>query len=69
MTERITVSDEVYRRLQREKGDRSISDLIETRLDAGGELADVTGQEIFAPGTFEDVKDDVSSLSDGPTEG
>ena len=44
---RIEVSDEVYRRLKREKGARSFSELIADALDSDGRLADVTGQRIL----------------------
>ena len=46
---RIEVSDEVYRRLDRERGDRRISEAIADALDSGGRLADVTGQQILDP--------------------
>lgn len=42
----------MYRRLKREKGDRSFSEVIEETLDAGGEIADVTGQGILDPETY-----------------
>jgi predicted CopG family antitoxin len=65
MSKNIAISDDVYRRLKREKGDRSFSELIEERLDRSGQLADVTGQEIFEPGTYENVSEEISTLSDG----
>jgi predicted CopG family antitoxin len=51
MSKNIAISDDVYRRLKREKGDRSFSEVIEEHLDRGGRLGDVTGQEIFGPET------------------
>ena len=51
MSKNIAISDDVYRRPKREKGDRSFSELIEERLDRGGRLADVTGQNLFGVGT------------------
>ncbi|WP_436902615.1 antitoxin VapB family protein [Halovenus halobia] len=65
MSKNIEISDDVYRRLKREKGDRSFSELIEERLDRGGRLADVTGQEIFEPGAYEQVSEEISTLSEG----
>jgi predicted CopG family antitoxin len=65
MSKNIAISDDVYRRLKREKGDRSFSEVIEAHLESGGKLADVTGQEIFEAGTYESVKDDIGSLSSG----
>jgi len=65
MSKNIAISDEVYRRLKREKGDRSFSEVIEETLDAGGEIADVTGQEILDPETYGAVGDEIDRLSDG----
>jgi len=65
MSKNIAISDEVYRRLKREKGDRSFSEVIEETLDAGGEIADVTGQEILDPETYGAVEDEIDRLSDG----
>ena len=65
MSKNIAISDDVYRRLKREKGDRSFSEVIEETLDAGGEIADVTGQEILDPETYDTVSDEIARLSDG----
>jgi predicted CopG family antitoxin len=65
MSKNIAISDDVYRRLKREKGDRSFSEVIEDHLESGGKLSDVAGQEIFEAGTYESVKDDIGSLSSG----
>jgi predicted CopG family antitoxin len=64
----ITISDDVYRKLVREKGDRSFSEVIDDHLEAGGQLTDVSGQRIFDAGTYERVKDDVETLSRGTLE-
>jgi predicted CopG family antitoxin len=65
MSKNIAISDDVYRRLRREKGDRSFSEVIADHLESGGKLRDVTGQRIFDAGTFEDVEDDIRTLSEG----
>ena len=65
MSKNIAISDDVYRRLKREKGDRSFSEVIAEKLDGGGEIADVTGQGIFDAETPDDVADEVERLSEG----
>ena len=65
MSKNISISDDVYRKLKREKGDRSFSELIEERLERGGKLADVSGERILYRETYAAVKDDVRALSDG----
>jgi Uncharacterized ACR, COG1753. len=63
MSKKITISDEVYRRLKREKGDRSFSEVIEEKLDSGGTLAEVSGQQVFDAETADRVTDEIESLS------
>ena len=65
MSKNIAISDEVYRRLKREKGDRSFSEVIADTLDSGGGLTDVTGQQILDPETYDDVDAEMERLSDG----
>ena len=65
MSKNIAISDEVYRRLKREKGDRSFSEVIADTLDSGEELTDVTGQQILDPETYDDVDAEMERLSDG----
>jgi predicted CopG family antitoxin len=65
MSKNISISDEVYRKLKQEKGDRSFSEVIEDRIESGGTLADVAGQGIFDAETYERVKDDIGELSEG----
>lgn len=47
MSKNIAISDEVYERLKREKGDRSFSEVIAENLDTGGKIADVSGQQVL----------------------
>ena len=68
MSRNITISDDVYRRLKREKGDRSFSKFIEERLNHSGQLADVTGQKIFDPETHKQVSEEINKLSVGTLE-
>ncbi|MDZ7850742.1 MAG: antitoxin VapB family protein [Halodesulfurarchaeum sp.] len=68
MSKNISISDDVYEKLKREKGDRSFSEVIEDKLAAGGSLRDVAGQGIFEPGTITDVKETVQRESDGTLE-
>jgi predicted CopG family antitoxin len=49
----------VYRRLKREKGDRSFSELISDTLSEGGQLADVTGQQVLDPETYAKVDTEI----------
>jgi len=65
MSKNIAISDDVYRRLKREKGDRSFSELIEAKLDDGGKLAEVTGQQVLDPETYEEVSEEIERLSGG----
>ena len=68
MSKNIASSDDVYRRLKREKGDRSFSEVIEDHLDQGGRLGDVTGQKIFGPETYDQVSKEIGQLSEGTVE-
>ena len=68
MSKNISISDDVYRRLKREKGDRSFSELIADTLDEGGRLADVTGQQVLDPETYDEVDAEIGRLSDGTLE-
>ena len=68
MSKNIAISNEVYRELAHEKGNRSFSEVIEDYLEASRNLADVAGEGIFDPDTHEDVKADIRSLSEGTTE-
>lgn len=63
MSKNISISDDVYEQLKREKGERSFSEVIAEKLDEGNKLEDVSGQQIFAPGTHEEVKEEIGELS------
>jgi predicted CopG family antitoxin len=65
---RIEVSDEVYRRLKREKGDRSFSEMIADALDGGEGLVDVTGQQILDPESGVLFEADIERPSDGTSD-
>lgn len=65
MSKNISISDDVYRELKREKGDRSFSEVIRDSLDEGARLTDVTGAGVLDPETQEDVKADIEELSQG----
>jgi len=68
MSRNIAISDEVYQKLAREKGDRSFSEVIEDHLESGHDIADVAGEGIFGPDTHEEIKADIRSLSEGTIE-
>lgn len=65
MSKNIAISDDVYRELKREKGDRSFSEVIKEHLDERRELADVTGTRVLDPDAYEDAKEDVERMSRG----
>ncbi|ELY55461.1 hypothetical protein C491_17147 [Natronococcus amylolyticus DSM 10524] len=65
MSKNIAIADDVYRELEREKGERSFSDVIRDHLEDRRQLADVTGAGVLDPDTQTDVKDDVERLSQG----
>lgn len=67
MSKNISISDEVYERLKREKGDRSFSELIAETLDTRNTLAEVHGVGILDAETYEAVKADITELSQETT--
>lgn len=66
MSKDIVISDDVYEKLKREKGDRSFSEVIADHLDSGGRLEDVAGQQVLDPDIVESVTDDIDTLSEDP---
>ena len=69
MSKTIEVSDEVYRKLLREKGDRSFSEVIDEHLEAGQKLADVTGNRVLDESTSTEVRETVERMSEGTLSG
>jgi predicted CopG family antitoxin len=65
VTKEITITDDVYRQLQREKGDRSVSEVIAETLDASERLAEVTGQGVLGPDADEAVREEIERSSTG----
>lgn len=63
MSKNIAVSDEVYRRRKREKGDRSFSEVIADLLDARSRLDKVMGQGVFDAEAIESARRDIEDLS------
>ena len=64
MSKNIVISDEVYERLRREKGDRSFSEVIADHLDAGGTLADVAGANVLDPAAITEAPNEVDTLGE-----
>jgi predicted CopG family antitoxin len=65
MSKNIAISDDVYRELSREKGDRSFSEVIQDHLEARRQLADVTGAGVLDVETQTAVTADIERLSQG----
>jgi len=68
MSKNISVSDEVYELLKREKGDRSFSEVIEEKVEAGGRIEDVVGTKVLDEETYREAKEDIRELSQGTGE-
>ena len=64
----MALSDDVYERLKKEKGDKSFSDIIREKLDSEGKIADVAGMNIFEDVEIESVKYDIEKMSKGTKE-
>lgn len=65
MSKNISIADDVYERLKREKGDRSFSELIEDTLDERTRLADVHGEDTLDPEAVATAREEIDRLSDG----
>ena len=68
MSKNISISDEVYELLKREKGDRSFSEVIEEKVEAGGRIEDVVGTKVLDEETYREAKEDIRELSQGTGE-
>jgi predicted CopG family antitoxin len=68
MSKNIAISDDVYERLTREKGDRSFSEVIDELLETQQTLAEVSGAGILDQETYDAVKDDIARLSHTTTQ-
>lgn len=64
MSKNISVSDDVYSRLKREKDGKSFSDVIGEKIDSGAKISDVAGNNVLDKDTMKEVKRDVSKGSD-----
>ncbi|MDZ7689095.1 MAG: antitoxin VapB family protein [Halobacteriales archaeon] len=60
MNKNISVSDEVYELLKRE---RSFSEVIEEKVEDSGRIEDVVGAGVLDEETYREVKEDVRELS------
>jgi len=65
VSKNISISDEVYRRLKREKGDRSFSEVIAAKLEGSGQISEVAGMQVLEPETYENVSEEIERLSEG----
>ncbi|WP_436935290.1 antitoxin VapB family protein [Halovenus marina] len=65
MSNYIEVSDEVYERLKRKKGDRSFSEVIAAHLDDGKRHSDVAGAQILATKAYREASEEITQLSEG----
>lgn len=68
MSKNIAISDDVYERLTREKGDRSFSEVIDELLETQQTLAEVSGAGVLDQETYDAVKDDIGRLSHTTTQ-
>lgn len=68
MSRNISVSDDVYDRLRREKDGRSFSEVISDMAERGLRIRDVAGEGILDEETFREVKGEVRGASRGTLE-
>ena len=64
MSKNIAISDDVYRKLKREKGDRSFSEVIEEYLEERRKIADVTGARVLDEATYEEARGTIERMSE-----
>jgi len=63
MSKNISVLDEVYELLEREKRERSFSEVIEEKVETGGRIEDVVGAEVLDEETYREAREDIRELS------
>lgn len=68
MSRNISISDDVYHLLKREKGERSFSEVIEETFEERGNLSDVAGEKVLDRGTHSEVKEEIRKGSKGTIE-
>ena len=65
MSRNISISEESYEALKREKGDRSFSEVIMAHLEETRRLEDVIGQRVLDPDVQAGVREDLRDASRG----
>ena len=65
LIKRIELSEEVYRQLKREKGNRGFSEVTADALDSGGRLSDLVSQQALDPELAVPFKTDTERPNDG----
>lgn len=69
MSKNISISDDVYQHLKREKTNgKSFSDVIAEHFDREKRIIDVVGANVLDPDTFRSVKEDITEMSTGTVE-
>ena len=64
MSKNISISDEVYEKLEREKDGKSFSDLIDEKIDSGGNISEVAGSKVLDRETMKNVKDEIREVKE-----
>jgi predicted CopG family antitoxin len=64
MSKNISISDEVYEKLKSEKKERSFSEVIEEKIDSGGNISEVAGSKVLDRETMKDVKDEIREVKE-----
>lgn len=68
MSRNVALSDDLYKRLKREKGEKSFSEFIRSKLDSEGSISEAAGKNILKDSVLEEVKADIGKLSEGSKE-